>query len=408
MENQSLFNDSLKILDTVEKIGKINPEIIEQLKLPQRIVEVNLPIKMDNGELQIFKGYRSQHNNFRGPYKGGIRFHPNVSLDEVMSLSFWMSIKCAVAGIPFGGGKGGIIVDVKSLSEGELERLSKAYAKAIAPIIGPKVDVPAPDVDTNAQVMSWMLTEYEKTVGHSAPATITGKPINRGGSQGREEATGLGGAYLLDNIAKLIGKNKNDITISIQGFGNVGLWFGLYAEKFGYKVVAVSDSKGGIYNPKGIDINKIRKIKESGKSVSDYDDGEKIGSEEVLTIPADIIVPAALEKAITPQNAGLIKAKVILEMANGPTAPDAEKILAKKNVIIVPDVLANSGGVTVSYFEWFQNINKQKWTIEKVRLSLKKKITGAWRETHEKSKKHKTSLRIGAYILAVERIAAKA
>lgn len=402
-----LYNTPLKVLDTVAKQINLDPVITEQLKQPQRIVEVHFPVEMDDGSKKVFTGFRVQHNNALGPYKGGLRFHQNVSLDEVKSLAFWMSIKTAVVDIPFGGGKGGVIVNPKELSIAEIERLSRSFMKAIYPVLGPNIDVPAPDVNTNAEIMEWMLEAYEEVTGKKELGLITGKPVDKGGSEGREEATGLGGAYILRELSSLLNKETEDITVAVEGFGNVGSYFAKFAKEFGFKVVAVSDSKSGILNQNGLDIEALIEHKKSGKSFAEFSGAEKIGSDEVLTLPVDVVVPAALEKALTGQNAQEVKAKTVLELANGPTTPEADEIFAQKGIVVVPDILANAGGVTVSYFEWYQNMNDERWDLEKVRGELEGYMVKAWNDVKEKSDNLNTTLREAAYAVAIERIAKK-
>lgn len=402
----NLYDTPLKILDIVSRQINLDPEIVEQLREPKRILEVHFPVKMDDGSIKVFTGFRVQHNNALGPFKGGIRFHQNVSLDEVKSLAFWMSIKTAVVDIPFGGGKGGVVVDPKELSEKELERLSKAFMKAIYPILGPEVDIPAPDVNTSAQIMEWMLEEYENVTGKKELALITGKPVDKGGSEGREEATGLGGAIISKELPELLGKDTSEITVAIEGFGNVGSFFAKFASEFGFKVVAISDSKSGIVDNNGLNIDELIEFKKN-KSFADYERAEKIGSSDVLTLPVDVIVPAALENVLTGDNAEKVKAKIVLEMANGPTTPEADEIFKQSGVIVVPDILVNAGGVTVSYFEWYQNIHNERWDLEKVREELEGSMIKAWSDVVEKSKQLNTTLREAAYALAIERLAKK-
>ncbi len=408
--------NQLKI--AADKIS-LNEMLYQQLLNPDRIIEVSLPLKTQKGEIKVFSGYRVQHNNIRGPYKGGLRFHPNVDMDEVKALSFWMTMKNAVIDVPFGGGKGGITVDPKPLTEKELESLTRLFVRKIASVIGPNTDVPAPDVNTNPKIMGWIVDEYSKIVGKKTLAVVTGKPLDNGGSLGRTEATGLGGVYSLLNTLKKLGKNPKGMTVAIQGFGNVGIFLAKFLQKEGFIIVALSDSKGGLYIPNGIkDIDEVEKCKkEKGllagcyciDSVCDLKNmknlgGKSIDSEKVLTLPVDIVVPAALENSITKENAIDIKAKIILEMANGPTTSEADEILRKKNVTIIPDILANSGGVAVSYFEWYQNIHNEKWTKEEVFKKLKIKMEKSTEEVFKISKKYKCSLREAAYILALQRI----
>lgn len=383
-----------KQLEIVARYLKIPSDILKVLKQPQKVLEVNLPVKMDNGKIKVFKGYRSQHNNTLGPYKGGIRFHQCVTKEEVMALSMWMSWKCAVAGIPFGGGKGGVVVNPKELSEGELERLSRGYARAICPIIGPKVDVPAPDVGTNGKIMGWMMEEVEGL------AAFTGKPVEKGGSLGREEATGRGGVYVLQ---ALLEKLNTKSRIAVQGIGNVGYWFAKLAAEAGFGIVAISDSKGGVVGDLR-NLGDLREYKEKTGSVIGFPGTKTITNEELLELDCDILVPAALENVITRDNAGKIKAGIIIEMANGPITPEADEMLDKKGIIVVPDILANSGGVTVSYFEWDQNMKGEKWDEETVNRKLKETITGAFDQVWQMSRKKKVNLRKAAYILAVDKI----
>ncbi|MBI3887557.1 Glu/Leu/Phe/Val dehydrogenase, partial [Candidatus Microgenomates bacterium] len=337
-----------------------------RMNQPERLITGVVSVKMDSGKLELFEAFRSQYNSLRGPYKGGIRFHPQVSMDEVKALSFWMTIKNAVANLPLGGGKGGVIVDPKKLSERELEELSRGYGRLIADVIGPYKDIPAPDVNTNGQIMRWIVEEFakknKKLKKGEVLATLTGKPLNFGGSKGREEATGLGGYYSLE---KYLNK-KSGMSVAVQGFGNVGMYVAKHLVKNGFKVVAVSDSKGGIYDKNGLDIEKLMVAKKQGKNV-----GKQITSEALLELPVDILVPSALENQINKKNALKIKAKIILEMANGPTTPEADIILEKRGIVGIPDVLANSGGVTVSFFEWKQNIMNEKWSEEKVNQKLR-------------------------------------
>lgn len=407
--------------------GKLE-QIVSILKRPQREVHVNIPVTMDDGSLRMFPGYRVQYNNARGPYKGGIRFHPNVNLDEVKALAFWMTIKCAVAGLPLGGAKGGVVVDPKQLFEGELERLSRGYVRAIADVIGPEKDVPAPDVNTNSTIMDWMSDEYIKALSvkgkalsekerSTLRATFTGKSINDGGSEGREEATGLGGLYVLQSVLGKLRSNAlthQRMTVAVQGFGNVGYNMVKFLVDAGFKVVAVSDSRGGIYVPDGVNPELTMACKKKNGylagcycsgSVCDLSKGRPISQEKVLELPVDILIPAALENVITMENCKRIKANVILEMANGPTTPEADEILAQRGITVIPDVLANSGGVTVSAFEWEQNLNGQHWTKEEVNKKLKRKIEEATEAVWEASKKLNTTLRTAAFTVALERIA---
>jgi len=390
---------------------------IERLKEPDRLIKDTLEIKMDDGSTQKFTAFRSQHNNARGPYKGGIRFHPNVSEAEVKALSTWMTWKCAVTGIPYGGGKGGIIVDPKTLSQDELQRLSRAYTQLIADFIGPWMDVPAPDVNTNGQIMAWMVDEYQQIlskravlahttgIGENPLATFTGKPLSLGGSEGREEATGLGGVFVMEKLVeKLFAQQpKKNISIAIQGFGNVGYWFAVHAHQLGYNVVAVSDSKGGIYNQAGIDPEKAFKHKQEHGSLPQQN-VQVITNEHLLELNVDILVPSALEGVIHAQNADKIKARAIIEMANGPTTPEADEILLQRDIFVVPDVLANAGGVSTSYFEWVQNLQGYSWPHEEVIRKLRPLMETAFDQTWEMHQRTHLSGRLSTYMTAVQRV----
>ena len=397
----SAFDNAIKQLDQVVPLlekeytdKKRLKKAINLLKKPQHLYKKNISLKLDNGKNKVFKAFRSQYNDARGPFKGGIRFHPNVSQDEMKALSFWMSVKCAVVDIPYGGSKGGVVVDPSVLSERELKQLSVKYAEFVAPFIGPWIDVPAPDVNTNGQIMAWMLEAYEQKKGFQAPATFTGKPIELGGSQGRTEATGLGGVIILKEYLK-----SKKASLAVQGMGNVGYWFAKLAQEEGFKVVAMSDSRGGVYNPQGLDVDKVLQEKQKSGQIK-----ANITNEKLLEFPVDVLVPAALENAITKENANRIRAKSILEMANGPTTPEADEILAKRKIDVIPDVLANAGGVTVSYFEWVQNLSGYYWEKEKVLAEERKIMTKAFKDIQETVKEKKITYRQAAYFLAVKRI----
>ena len=408
------FENAQTQIKNVASLLKLDHKITKKLLELEHFHEFDIPVKMDSGKIEKFKGYRSQHNSARGPYKGGIRFHQNVNEDEVKALSIWMSVKCAVAGIPYGGAKGGIIVDPKQFARGELEQLSRGYVRAIYKNIGEHVDVPAPDVNTNSQIMAWMLDEYEKLIGRHAPGTFTGKPVELGGSLGRTEATGRGGVMVLKALAKKMGLKPKETRIAIQGFGNVGFYFARFAEEAGFKIVGASDSKGGVYVENGMEVRKTMACKlEKGKisecycvgSVCDLLQRSTLSNEEILELPVDILVPAALENAITDKNANKIKARAIVEMANGPITPEADKILEQRGILSVPDVLANSGGVTVSYFEWAQNLSGYYWTEEEVNRRLEKIMTRAFNDMWVRHEELKIDLRISAYVNAVAKIA---
>lgn len=412
------FENAMKQLDNAAKIMNLEPWIQSLLSQPKRVLTVSIPVKMDSGEVQVFTGFRSQYNDALGPYKGGIRYHWNVSLDEVKALSFWMTMKCAVVGIPLGGGKGGIIVDPKELSIGELERLSRAYIRQIYKYVGPTQDVPAPDVYTTPQIMGWMLDEYEKLVGEHAPGFITGKPLSIGGSAGRGFSTAQGGVYVLMQAVKKMGWNPRETTVAIQGFGNAGSYMAKILHAEGYKIVAVSDSKGGIMQRKGFDPNRVEEVKtKSGKVDNCYCEGtvcsmkgengdcKIITNEELLELDVDILIPAALENVITADNAPRVKAKMIVELANGPVTPEADVILHKNGILFVPDILANAGGVTVSYFEQVQNASNYYWTEGEVLEKLEKIMVRAFNEVWETKEKYNIDMRTAAFVRAVERVA---
>jgi glutamate dehydrogenase/leucine dehydrogenase len=400
-------DESLPFIKEDFKDKKQFKKAISLIKKPQRLLVKKLSVKLESGKTKTFTAYRSQHNDARGPFKGGIRFHPNVSENEVKALSTWMSIKCAVVGVPFGGGKGGIKVDPKSLSEDELRALSFAYARFISPHIGARVDVPAPDVNTGGQEMAWMLEAYEKKVGHHQPAAFTGKPLQLGGSEGRTEATGQGGVYVLQQY---IQKNKwkpRNTSIAIQGFGNVGFWFARLAKKLGYKIITVSDSSGGIHSKRGLNVERLAQWKDeygSFKAVVKKKKREFITNKELLGLKTDVLVLAALEDVVTDRNVKDIKASAILELANGPVTPSAEKVLLLNKVDIIPDVLANAGGVTVSYFEWVQNLQGDRWTKTTVNNRLKKIMNDAFTNVYSFKKEHHVSFRQASYAIALKRI----
>ncbi|MDP2671697.1 MAG: Glu/Leu/Phe/Val dehydrogenase [bacterium] len=400
----SQFEDLLSKLEKSAELANLDPDEIEILKNPDKIIEVSIPVRLDEGTLKIFQGFRVQHNNARGPYKGGIRFHPGVTLDEIKTLALEMSLKTAVVDVPFGGGKGGIIVDPKKLSEQELERLTRAFTRVIANDIGPEIDVPAPDVNTNPKIMAWMAAEYARVVGKNVPAVVTGKPVEIGGSEGRVEATGKGGYFVLKQaLAKL--KLPGELTVAVQGFGNVGAEIAKELFDSGFKIVAVSDSKGGVYSETGLDIDKVVESKKnSGELVEKNFEGQKISNEELLELSVDVLIPAALENQITKDNAAKIQAKVILEMANSPTTSEADTILHKEGIQVIPDILANAGGVTVSFFEWYQNLFGEVWTKEEVFEKLEEKMAQAFSEVFELAAELKSTLREGALSLAVRKV----
>jgi len=413
MKIQKFFLDSQKQFNEINNILEIKPEIFQELKEPNRFIKFQIPVLMDNGKKKIFFGFRSQHNNALGPYKGGIRFHPKVSEDEIKALSMLMTWKCSLVNLPFGGAKGGVIVDPYKLSKGELERLSKGYVQGIFPWLGPEIDVPAPDMNTNPQIMGWMADEYSKLKGEDSPAAFTGKSLDDWGLEGRGEATGFGGVVILERLRKIFNFKPEDTTLAIQGFGNVGSFFARFAFEKGYKIIAVSEQQGGIYVSKGLDPEQtIQCREEKGKiaecycvgSVCDANFGKQITNEELLEMEVDILVPAAVEDVITEGNASKIKAKYIIEMANGPITSEAEKILEKRKILSVPDILANAGGVTASYFEWLQSKEKKRWQKKMVLDKLSEILEKAFDEVWALSKKEDMSFRKAAYLLAIDRV----
>jgi glutamate dehydrogenase/leucine dehydrogenase len=397
------FHSAMTQLNKAAQALQLEKEILEVLSRPDRVISVSIPLKLDNGKVVVFDGFRVQYNDARGPYKGGLRYHPQVDMDEVKALAFWMAIKNAVVGVPYGGSKGGVAVNPKNLSKGELERLSRKFIAKLARNIGPQIDVPAPDVNTTPEIMAWMVDEYSKIVGSFTPAVITGKPISLGGSQGREEATGFGGVEILKLAAKHL-KLKKSASVAIQGFGNVGYYFALFAQINGFKVVAVSDSKGSIYSPKGLDIKKVSEWKKQMGQLKGYPGTIEVSNEKLLELPVDVLVPAALENQIQANNAKRIRAKLIVEMANGPTTPEGDVVLAKRKITVIPDVLANSGGVATSYLEWSQNLSGQYWSKQEVLKKLEKFMSEAWNNVLTVQNEYKTDFRTASFILAVKRI----
>lgn len=400
------FQNALAQLTKAAEVMKLDRDVKAVLSAPKRLLTVSIPVKMDNGEVRVFTGYRSQYNDALGPFKGGIRYHWNVTEDEVKALSLWMTMKCAVVGLPLGGGKGGIIVNPKELSEGELERLSRGYVRALYKYVGPTQDVPAPDVYTNGQIMSWMLDEYEKLVGEKAPGMITGKPLALGGSRGRDKATAQGGVFVLLEAVKKMGWKISETTVAIQGFGNAGAHMAELLSAEGFKIVATSDSKGGIKSPAALDVTALDVHKAKTGAVKGFAGTTEITNEELLELPVDILVPAALENQITQDNAARIKAKMIVELANGPTTPEADEILFKNGVTVVPDILANAGGVTVSYFEQVQNAANYYWTDEEVEKKLALIMVQAFGEVWTTKEAHQTDLRTAAFVSALGRVSA--
>ncbi|WP_107824583.1 Glu/Leu/Phe/Val family dehydrogenase [Neisseria sicca] len=382
-----------------------DPAVYEILKNPQRVLEVTFPVKLDNGTVKTFTGYRSQHNNAVGPYKGGVRFHPHVNLDEVKALSIWMTIKCCVAGIPYGGGKGGITLDPRDYSEAELERISRAYSEAISPLIGEKIDIPAPDVNTNGKIMSWMVDAYENVVKKSAPGVFTGKPVEFGGSLARTEATGYGVNFAAVQALEKLGKDVKGATYAIQGFGNVGYHTGYYAHQSGAKVVAVSTVDVAIYNENGLDMEALfKEFQEKGFITNEAGYGKEISNAELLALDVDVLAPCALENQLTSENAGKVRAKIVVEGANGPTTPEADAILRQNGVLVVPDILANCGGVVVSYFEWVQNLQGYYWEFDEVQEKETVVLRRAFRDIWNLAQEYDVDLRTASYMMSIRRV----
>ena len=380
---------------------QLDPGAAAIIAVPERTLEVSIPLKMDDGSTKVFTGYRSQHSTVLGPAKGGVRYHQNVSLDEVKTLAFWMTCKCAVAGLPYGGGKGGIIVDPNTLSKRELEALTRAYIDRIAMIIGEKKDIPAPDMNTNAQIMGWMMDEYSKITGQFEPGFITGKAICVGGSLGRTAATGRGVVTAALEALQLKGIAPQDATAAVQGFGNVGSWTAKLFNEEGVKVVAVSDVKGAIYNADGLDCNDVEKFAQANGSVVGYPGAQVITNAELLALEVTILSPCAMELQITKDNAANVKAQIVAEGANGPTTPEADEILSAKGVFVVPDILANGGGVTVSYFEWVQNLYRYFWSEEEVVEKQIVMMRNAFKNVYAAAEKYGVNMRVAAYIVAL-------
>lgn len=399
------FEVALKQLEESSKILNLDKGMLEILANPKRVLTVSIPTKMDDGSIKVFTGFRSQHNDARGPCKGGIRYHPNVSLEEVKALSMWMTWKCAIANIPYGGGKGGIICNPKEMSENELERMTRRFAYLIADIIGPYKDIPAPDVYTGGKEMAWIMDTYSALKGNYVqPELITGKPIAIGGSLGRNEATGRGLAFTVREAAKKLNLNLKGATIVVQGFGNAGQFSSKLVEEQGAKVIAASDSQGAIANKDGLDTDALMKFKKETGSVTGFRDSKSISNEELLETDCTILIPAALENQITKNNADKIETRIIAEAANGPTTPEADDILFKKDILVIPDVLANGGGVTVSYFEWLQNLRRDYWTEEEVNNRLDTNITKSFFDVYDTHQKYNVDMRKAATLLAINRV----
>jgi glutamate dehydrogenase (NADP+) len=411
--SRSQFDAALQRLDDALRHADIHPEVIERLKQPKAVLTVSIPVRMDDGSLKVFEGSRVHHSDLRGPGKGGLRYHPEVDLDELKTLAFWMTCKCAVMDLPYGGAKGGVTVDPKSLSPLELERLSRGFIARIADFIGPDTDIPAPDVYTNARIMGWMMDEYSKVTRRHTPAVITGKPLALGGSRGRDTATGRGGYVCLQELAKEYAWEPAETTVAIQGFGNAGQAIAQLLHADGYRVVAVSDSRGGVHCPEGFDVPRLIRHKNEKRSleavycekcVGDESGAATISNEELLALDVDVLVPAALSDVITTDNAKQVRAKFILELANGPVTTDADPLLEAQGTKVIPDILANAGGVTVSYFEWVQNRSGDVWSEAEVHRRLEERMREQFRNVRERAKKQALTWRTAAYVLALQRI----
>ncbi|HLF16268.1 MAG TPA: Glu/Leu/Phe/Val dehydrogenase [Candidatus Thermoplasmatota archaeon] len=403
------YEMALVQLRHVAKRMKLDPNIHEVLKVPMRSLEVSVPVRMDNGTIRVFTGWRVQHSMARGPAKGGVRFHQNVSLDEVKALAMWMTWKCAVVGIPYGGAKGGVVVDPRELTHGELERLARRYFSEISVIIGENIDIPAPDVNTNAQTMAWFMDTYSMNVGHAVPAIVTGKPVDIGGSEGREKATSRGITYCIREAAKALKMDLKGATIAIQGFGNVGGNLAPLAAEMGLKVVAVSDVQGGVHDPRGLDVAKLMEHVKAKGSVVGFPGAKPIHNKELLELKVDILAPCALEGVIHKDNVPDLKCRILAEGANGPTTPQADKVLLERGIFVIPDVLCNAGGVTASYFEWVQGLQSFFWTEGEVNQRLDQIMTKAFHQVHdiwtkENTKAEPLTVRQAAYMLAVKRV----
>ena len=399
------FETAKKQIDIVADILHLNGGVREVLKSPKRELTVNFPVRMDDGSFRVFTGYRVQYSMARGPTKGGIRYHPQVSLDEVRALAAWMTWKCAVVNIPYGGAKGGIICDPKHMSSGELERLTRRFTSEISPIIGPEIDIPAPDVYTDSQTMAWIMDTFSMQKGFSVPGVVTGKPISLGGSEGRGEATGRGCAYVIREAAKEIGIKMKGASVAVQGFGNAGsVAANILHDEQGAKIIAVSDSRGGIINPDGLNPHEVEAHKKKTGSVLGFPGAKQISNEELLETKCDVLVPAALENQLTAKNADKVQARMVAEAANGPTLPEADTIFFQKGITVLPDILANAGGVTVSYFEWAQDLQGFFWTLDEVNQRLERVMTRSYLDTRKLAKEHKIHNRSAAYVLAIQRV----
>ncbi|GBC91702.1 Glutamate dehydrogenase [bacterium HR15] len=404
-EERSAYAIAIRQLEAAAYYLNLDRSLLEVLKHPRRELIVHFPVKMDDGSIRVFTGYRVHHNPARGPAKGGIRYHPEVTLDETRALAMWMTWKCAVVNIPYSGAKGGVVCDPKRLSIHELENLTRRYITEISIMVGPESDIPAPDIGTNPQVMAWIMDTYSMHKGYTVPAVVTGKPVAIGGSEGRLEATGRGVTVVAHEAAKLRGFQLDGARVVIQGFGNVGSATAKLMHQAGAKVIAISDARGGIYNPNGLDIPNLLHCAGRDGCIQAYRDADQITNKELLELPCDILVPAAVHGVITSENAHNVRAKVIVEAANGPLTPDADRILQDNGVLVVPDILANAGGVVVSYFEWVQDLQAFFWEEEEVNARLEKVMRRSFEHVRQVAEKNKVDLRMGAYIIGVQRVA---
>ena len=395
---QRQFDNAAEILD-------LSPGLRAVLREVRRELVVRFPVKMDDGSVRMFEGYRVQHNVTRGPAKGGLRFHPATDIDEVKALAMWMTWKCALANLPYGGAKGGVAVDPRTLSHRELERLTRRFAAEISVLVGPESDIPAPDVNTNAEIMAWIMDTLSMQAGYSVPASVTGKPLEIGGSEGRPSATGRGVNIIAIEACKRLGIEPSQTTVAVQGFGNVGSWASQLMHESGFTICAVADVTGGIYTRNGLDIPALLAYRQEHGGVNGFPGTEPITNSQLLELEVDVLVPAAMENQITARNAGRIQARLIVEGANGPTTPDADSILERRRITVVPDILANAGGVTVSYFEWVQDLQSLFWEEDEINVRLKKILQKAFTQMCEQADRHNVSLRLGAYLVAVKRVA---
>ena len=397
------FEEAQKQLNRAVAVFPISKGLRARMAHAERELTVSIPVRMDDGTIRIFEGFRVQYSSLRGPYKGGIRYHHDTDINEVRALAFWMALKCAVTGLPMGGGKGGIPVNPRELSKSELERLSRGWVRALYPVLGPERDIPAPDVNTTPEIIGWMSDEYRKITGDKRNAAFTGKPLGKGGSEGRGAATGVGGFYVFDALRKNM-KLPEQVSVAIQGMGNVGGWAAKIFRDHGHTIIAMSDSKGGIWSPQGLDPEAVEKYKKEKGSRKGFPGATQVSNEKLLELPCDVLIPAALENQITKNNAKRIKARVVLELANGPTTTEADDVLFKKGIFVVPDILANSGGVAVSTYEWEQNLKNEHWSehdvLKKLRSMLERESKHVW----DRSKKLKTDLRRAAFAIALERL----